>query len=52
MADECVYATALGGYNRDYKVNYIANAVGSKSIKNIEKAIKKLNKKGINIIQY
>jgi nicotinamidase-related amidase len=52
MADECVYETALGGYNRNYKINYIANAVGSTSIKNIEKAIKKLNKKGINIVYY
>jgi len=51
MADECVYETALGGHNRNYKINYIANAVGSTSVKNIEKAIKKLNKKGINIIQ-
>jgi len=52
MADECVYETALGGYNRNYKINYIANAVGSTSVKNIEKAIDKLNKKRINIIHY
>jgi nicotinamidase-related amidase len=52
MADECVYETALGGHNRNYKINYIANAVGSTSIKNIEKAINKLDKKGISIIRY
>jgi len=52
MADECVYETALGGYNRNYKINYIANAVGSTNSKNIEKAVKKLNKKGINIMHY
>jgi nicotinamidase-related amidase len=52
MADECVYGTALGGFKRNYKINYFANAVGSSSIKNIEKAIKKLRKIGINIIQY
>jgi len=52
MADECVYQTALGGYNRNYKINYISNAVGSTSEKNIEKAINRLNKKGINIILY
>ena len=52
MADECVYETALGGYSRNYRINYIANAVGSTSIKNIEKAINKLSKKGINIVYY
>jgi len=50
MADECVYETALDAFNKGYIVNYYANAVGSSKIKNIEKAIKKLNKKGINII--
>jgi nicotinamidase-related amidase len=52
MADECVYKTALGGYNRNYKIHYISNAVGSTSVKNIEKAINRLDKKGIYIIQY
>jgi nicotinamidase-related amidase len=52
MADECVYETALSAFNSGYIVNYYANAVGSSSIKNIEKAIKKLKNKGINIIKY
>jgi len=52
MADQCVYKTAISAYNKGYIVNYFANAVGSLSVKNIEKAIKKLNKKGINIIRY
>lgn len=52
MADECVYETALGAFDRGYIVNYISNAVGSSSIKNIEDAIEKLRKKGINIIEY
>ena len=52
MAHGCVYATALGGQNRDYTVNYISNAVGAPKSKNIEKTIKKLKDKGINIIEY
>ena len=52
MADECVYETALGAFDRNYIVNYISNAVGSSSVKNIENAIEKLRKKGINIIKY
>ena len=52
MADECVYETALSAFNSGYTVNYYTNAVGSSSVKNIEKAIKKLRKKGINIIEY
>jgi nicotinamidase-related amidase len=52
MADQCVYETALGAFKRGYIVNYFSNAVGSLSIKNIEKAIVKLRKKGINIIEY
>ena len=52
MADECVYKTALGAFNKGYIVNYYGNAVGSSSVKKIEKAIKKLERKGINIINY
>lgn len=52
MADECVYETALSALGRGYTVNYYANAVGSSSIRNIEKAIRKLNKRGVNIIEY
>ena len=51
MADECVYETALSAFNSGYIVNYCANAVGSSSVKNIENAIGKLRKKGINIIE-
>jgi len=52
MADECVYETALGAFDRNYIVNYISNAVGSSSVKNIENTIEKLRKKGIKIIEY
>jgi len=52
MADECVFETALGAFDRNYIVNYISNAVGSSSVKNIENAIEKLRSKGINIIEY
>ena len=52
MADECVYETALSAFNKGYKVNYYANAVGSSSIRNIEKAINKLERIGIMIIEY
>jgi nicotinamidase-related amidase len=52
MADQCVYETALDGFNKNYKVNYFSNAVGSTSVKNIEKAVKKLKNKGINIIEF
>ena len=52
MADECVYETALGAFDRNYIVNYISNAVGSSSAGNIENAIEKLRKKGINIIEW
>jgi nicotinamidase-related amidase len=52
LADECVYETALGAFNRNYIVNYVSNAVGASNVKNIENAIEKLRKKGINIIEY
>jgi nicotinamidase-related amidase len=52
MADQCVYETAISAHNKGYIVNYFSNAVGSLSFKNIEKAIRKLEKKGINIIEY
>jgi nicotinamidase/pyrazinamidase len=54
MADvnECVGQTALDALNNGYMVNYIGNAVGSSSIKNIERAIDKLRKRGIKIIEY
>jgi nicotinamidase-related amidase len=52
MADECVYETALSAFNSGYIVKYYANAVGSLSIKNMEKAIIKLKNKGVNIIEY
>jgi len=52
MADECVYETALGAFDRNYIVNYFSNAVGSSSKKNTENAINKLSKKGINILEY
>ena len=52
MADECVYETALGAFDRNYTVNYISNAVGSSSVKNIENATEKLRNKGINIVEY
>jgi nicotinamidase-related amidase len=50
MADQCVYETALGAFDRNYTVNYLSKAVGSSSVKNIDKAIVKLRKKGINIV--
>jgi nicotinamidase-related amidase len=52
MADECVYETAISAYNKGYIVNYFANAVGSLNVRNIENAIKKLKKRGVNIIKY
>jgi nicotinamidase-related amidase len=52
MADQCVYETAISAHNKGYNVNYFSNAVGSLSVRDIEKAIKKLKKKGINIIEY
>lgn len=52
MADQCVYRTAISAYNKGYIVNYFENAVGSSNVRNIENAIKKLSKKGINIIKY
>jgi len=52
MADGCVYYTALDAFGRNYKVNYYSNAVGAISGKGIEKAINKLNKKGINVVEF
>jgi nicotinamidase-related amidase len=52
MADQCVYQTAISAHNKGYIVNYFSNAVGSSSAKNIEKAIRKLGKRGVNIIKY
>jgi nicotinamidase-related amidase len=53
MADvnECVGQTALDALNKGYIVNYIGNAVGSLSMKNINKAMDKLKKRGIKIIE-
>ncbi len=51
MADQCVFETAADAFNKNYKVNYFADAVGSTSTKNIEKAEKKLSRKGINIVK-
>lgn len=51
MADQCVYYTSMAALNRNYKVNYIINAVGSTNMNKIKKAAEKLNKKGINIIE-
>jgi len=51
MADQCVFETAIAAFNRNYTVNYIANAVSSTNTKKIENAIKRLNKKGINVIE-
>ena len=52
MADQCVYQTALAAFKKGYTVNYYINAVGSSSVENIEKATKKLSRKGINIVEY
>jgi nicotinamidase-related amidase len=52
MADQCVYETAISAHNKGYIVNYFSNAVGSSSVKNIENAIRKLDKRGVNIIEY
>jgi nicotinamidase-related amidase len=52
MAHGCVYYTALGGQNRNYTVNYIANAVGAPQRKNIENTIKKLKNKGVTITEW
>jgi len=52
MADECVYETALEAFNKGYIVNYIGNAVGSINDRRIENAIRKLRKRGINIISF
>jgi nicotinamidase-related amidase len=51
MADQCVYETAISAYNKGYIVNYLSNAVGSSSVHNIQKAIKKLDKRGVNILK-
>jgi nicotinamidase-related amidase len=52
MADQCVYETSISAYNKGYIVNYFSNAVGSLNVKNIENAIRKLKKRGVNIIKY
>ena len=52
MADQCVYETALAAFNRGYIVNYFSNAVGSTSVRNIERAISRLRKKGIYIVEF
>jgi len=52
MADGCVYATAIDAFNRNYKVNYFSNAVGARSAGRIEKAVKKLREKGINVFEF
>ena len=47
----CIW-NGISANKKGYIVNYYANAVGSTSAGNIEKAIKKLNKKCVNIIHY
>ena len=52
MASGCVSDTALGAFDRNYKVSCYSNAVGDLSERAIENAIEKLKRKGINIIEF
>ncbi len=51
LAEECVSNTAFGGISRNYTVYLIPEAVGAKTEKSKEKAIKKLRKAGVQVIK-
>ena len=46
LAEECVYKTALGGLSRNYDIYLVPEAIGGKSDKSKQKALKKLAKAG------
>jgi nicotinamidase-related amidase len=52
MAEYCVYYTALGGLNRNYTVNYIENAIGTRNVNGLEKIKTKLERKGTKILKH
>jgi len=50
MAEECLYATALGGLKLDFDVFIVPEAIIGKTEKGKEKAISKLKKKGVKVV--
>ncbi|MEI6574606.1 MAG: isochorismatase family protein [Bacteroidota bacterium] len=50
LAEECITNTALGGMERGYNITVIPEAITGKSEKSKEKAIRKLQEKGIKIL--
>lgn len=51
MAEHCVLATALGGLSEGYQVSLIPQAVIGKTEKDKAKALKKMEKKGVNFLR-
>lgn len=50
LAEKCVSMTALGGLKKGYDVFIIPEAVIGKTVKKKEKALKKLEKKGVKLL--
>lgn len=50
MAEKCIYDTAIGGLKRGYKISILQDAVIGSNPAKKEKALKKLEGKGIQII--
>ncbi|MFH1120959.1 MAG: isochorismatase family protein [Bacteroidota bacterium] len=51
MAEKCIYDSALGGIERGYKISILPEAVIGSSPAKKEKALRKLEEKGIRIIR-
>lgn len=50
MAEHCVYQTLLGGIENDFKMATIPEAVVGKPIASKNKKLKKLCKKGVELV--
>ena len=51
FAEQCVYSTSLGELNRNYRVSYLQDAVASSSPEKIDKAVRELEKRGVQILE-
>jgi len=51
-ADQCVLDTALGALDRNYRVKFVRNGVGSSSDKAVNGACEKVKKRGAEVIEY
>jgi len=50
LAEKCIFSTASGGKEKGYEIYVIAEAIVGKTEGNKEKALKRLSKKGIQLL--